>query len=126
LFCDGADPREHGDDDRVVEGVGERIVICEAKRAHPAPAQAGRQRVRARVPKAGGGGEHPLPGGRRELIGAGKGVGDSFRRYANFGCYLLKSQAIGTRRRPAAILVRWPCHVGPVMSGHLAIFIVEA
>jgi hypothetical protein len=56
LFCDGADPREHGDDDRVVEGVGERIVICEAKRADPAPAQAGGQRVRARVPEAGGGG----------------------------------------------------------------------
>jgi hypothetical protein len=120
LFGDGADPREHGDDDRVVEGVGERIVIREAERADPAPAQAGGQRVRARVPEAGGGGEHPLPSGRRELIGAGEGVGDSFRRYANFGCYLLKSQAISTLRRPAAILVRLPRHVG-----RLAIFIVE-
>src|SRR6185312_10450381 len=86
----------------------------EAERADPAPAQAGGQRVRARVPEAGGGGEHPLPGSRRELIGAGEGVGDRFRRYAHVGCYLLESQAISTRRRPAAVLVRWPSHVGPV------------
>src|SRR5215813_2069768 len=119
LFRDGADAREYGEGDRVVEGIGERIVVCEAERADPAPAQPGGQRVRARVPEAGGGGEHPLPGGRRELIGAGEGVGDSFRRYAHFGCYLLKRQAVSTRRRPAAILVRWPSHAGPVTSATL-------
>ena len=98
LLDRGRHPGQEGTAGRVVERVGELVVVRNADRADPAPAQPGGDRVRTGVPQARGGREHPLAQFGGQLVRTHVRVGHGLGRDPELRCDIAQGQPTGWRR----------------------------